>query len=111
MKTMIREYNLPFIDRMGLDNNNFKFDFKSQLYTLSFPAYRWQKYTTLEGIITVDLDSKDLWVDVRTKKKEPYDAFYGIVYGRYDELINAIHKNINKQFKGMGLKVKYKLDK
>lgn len=108
MKRMIRNYHLSFIDRRWLELNNFRFDLKSQLYVLNFSAFKWNKYTTLEGVMTVDLDNKDLWIDVYTKnKKEYYDAFYGVVYGNYDEILKKIYRTIEKQTKGMGIKVKY----
>lgn len=78
------------------------------LWRYSFPVYKYNhKITTIEGIITVEMPSGKVTLDVYSNGSA-YTPFYHNEYGNYEPIMNIINSNILRELNKLNIKEKKK---
>lgn len=77
------------------------------IWKYTFPAYKHNKITTIECVITIEMPSGKVTLDTYSNGKI-YTPFYGIEYGNYEVIMNIINSNILREFSKLGIKEKRK---
>jgi len=82
------------------------------LWRYTFPVYKHNhKITTIEGIISVELPSGKVTLDVYTTNGSVYTPFYSNEYGNYEVIMNIINSNILRELNKLNIKEKKKRSK
>lgn len=91
-----------------------KFGFKKvkneddySIWKYTFPVYKHNKITTIEGVITIEMPNGKVKLDVYSNGNT-YTPFYGIEYGNYEVIMNIINSNILREFNKLNIKEKRK---
>lgn len=91
-----------------------KFGFKKvkteddySMWKYTFPAYKHNKITTIECVITLEMPSGRVRLDACSNGRA-YTPFYNMEYGNYEVIMNIINSNILREFTKLGIKEKRK---
>lgn len=90
---------------LGFSYNKNDSDNESKFYSIRFPVVKYNTHSSIEGEITVDTTSGNISINVYDLKGNHYIPFYNHEYGNFDDILEIIYKNINKQLR------KYKIKK
>ena len=83
-----------------LEDQGFVFSDSSggvKFYSLRFPVCFWGKIPTLFGYLTVNSDTMEVTVDVKTPNNVFYADFYNNEFGDSERILTEIHRRINKK--------------
>lgn len=95
-----------FITYGELENKGFAFSDSSggvKFYSLRFPVCYWGKIPTLFGYLTVNSDTMEVTVDVKTPNNTFYADFYNNEFGDSEKILTEIHRRINKKLNELGI--------
>lgn len=72
-------------------------------FSLRFPVCFWGKIPTLFGYLTVNSDTMEVTVDVKTPNNTFYADFYNNEFGDSEKILTEIHRRINKKLNELGI--------
>lgn len=72
-------------------------------FSLRFPVCFWGKIPTLFGYLTVNSDTMEVTVDVKTPNNTFYADFYNNEFGDSEKILTEIHRRINKKLKELDI--------
>ena len=102
MKNGNKSYILS-VNSTQMKELGFKYDFELQDYIYKFPVYKSQKKEPLVFCkLGVDDESKRVFFNVTNKDGTLYAPYYDRQYGK-SMVVEMIDKNINKEFKNLGV--------
>ena len=97
---------LTFHTYRELEEAGFVFSDSSEgvkYYSLRFPVCFWSKIPTLFGYLTVNSDTMEVTVDVKTPNNVFYADFYNNEFGDSEKILTEIHRRINSKLKELGI--------
>ena len=88
----------------GFRYNSIASDMETDCYSIRFPVLKYNKNTTLECELTVELQTGNVIINVfNYRTRDQYTPYYYVEYGIYDTL-KQIQKEINKYINKLGIK-------
>ena len=78
---------------------------EDSMWKHTFPVYKYNKITTIEGTITVILPSGKVLIDIYSNG-DIYTPFYNLEYGNYEPIMNIINGNIVNELNKFHIKEK-----
>ena len=91
--------------KKGFHYSTMRSDRDSDYYSLRFPVHKYNKQTTLECELTVELETGDVSVDVfNYGTRNIYAPYYNHEFGGKNEVLESAQKEISKQMKKLGIK-------
>ena len=102
-----KKYKMPYPSESKLIKYGFKKikNTEDSVWKYTFPVYKHNKITTIEGIITVILPTGKVLIDVYSNG-DIYTPFYNNEYGNYEPIMNVINSNILKELNKFNIKEK-----
>ena len=103
-KELTREY---LKDNYWYYNRQLSADYGYPVYTHRFPVYRYKNGTNiiLDAEFTLHSDTKRVETNVYSRAtNEAYAPYYYYEYGDYTVVIDIINKNIEKEYRKVGIK-------
>ena len=83
----------------------FKYNVIVESYVYYFTITKYKNVPTLRGCISVNEGIGRIKIDVYKANGEGYySPFYGVIYGRYDTILEEINQNILKEFAKLGIR-------
>ena len=76
---------------------------EEKIYIYRFPVYKYKNKTVLECELTVGFDTNNIIINVYNSHHEIYTPFYNVEYGNFESILDIVNKNINKEFKKLGV--------
>ena len=78
---------------------------EEKIYIYRFPVYKYKNKTVLECELTVGFDTNNIIINVYNSHHEIYTPFYNVEYGNFEPILDIVNKNINKEFKKLGVEM------
>lgn len=101
----MKDISTKSLKNLGFHYNKEISDNDNKYYSIRFPVVKYNTHTSIEGEITVDVTSGAILINVYDLKGNHYAPFYNCEYGNFDDILQMINKNIEKQLR------KYKIKK
>ena len=88
----------------GFRYNSVMSDTEIECYSIRFPVLKYNKHTTLECELTVELQTGNVIIDVfNYRSRDQYTPYYHVECGRY-ETLDIIQNEINNYIKKLKIK-------
>ena len=104
----MKKHNKTYIlslSKQEMKDLGFKYDFEIQEYIYKFPVYKSSKNEPLIFCkLGIDEENNKVFFNVCDLSGELYTSYYNREYGKPNFVVETIDRNIEKEFKKLGVK-------
>lgn len=102
-------YKIKDSSKEFLQNNGFHFssrfsDSENTYYTYRFPVYKYKGKTDLLCTLTVDIQTKEVTIDVHDTQMKTYAPFYNDKYCTNNKVVDSVNTAIINKLKELNIK-------